>query len=568
MAGGLIQLVAYGAQDVYLTGNPQITYFKVVYRRHTNFSMESIKQTVNGDTTIGTSGVNNIGSVVISRNGDLISKIFIKCNTDNVQGVCGDHLIDEVEVEIGGHRIDKHFREWNQIWSELTIPESKSNGFKYMTGSFNNDTVTSGDSGQSSIIYPLNFWFCRNPGLALPLIALQYHEVELKIKWGIGLYNSSLNENLTRKEETLQSSIIEAEVWVDYIFLDTDERRRFTQVSHEYLIEQLQLQNEKNENKKTFKLNFEHPVKEIIWTNPSDTPMTTQKTRIEINGHDRFVAQSKEYFQIYQPLNYHTSIPGYNIKEVELPKMLSKPIHVLSGTDVCKINSHTLDTNGTFLIKSQTTDNLEIYSGSSLANILKVGDILEIEYCIKSSTDLSTTATTLTVSASEIVSTFTVTPAAVPENSETAATSSFNRVDANSITASEEKNIIIKATILGIGSETASGIKKYTIGFNVTSGTGLTIDTPQASQNGGGHISIIARTQNPQSRCSQLKKDINVYSFALNPEEHQPTGTCNFSRIDSSKLIMSSLTKISNIYAVNYNVLRIMSGMAGLAYAS
>ena len=129
MAGGLIQLVAYGAQDVYLTGNPQITYFKVVYRRHTNFSMESIKQTVNGDTTIGTSGVNNIGSVVVSRNGDLISKIFIKCNTDNVQGVCGDHLIDEVEVEIGGHRIDKHFREWNQIWSELTIPESKSNGF-------------------------------------------------------------------------------------------------------------------------------------------------------------------------------------------------------------------------------------------------------------------------------------------------------------------------------------------------------------------------------------------------------------------------------------------------------
>jgi hypothetical protein len=293
--------------------------------------------------------------------------------------------------------------------------------------------------------------------------------------------------------------------------------------------------------------------------------MTTQKTRIEINGHDRFVEQSKEYFQIYQPFNYHTSIPGYNIKEVELPKMLSKPIHVLSGTDVCKINTDTLITKGTFLIKSQTTDNLEIYSDSSLANILKVGDILEIGYCIKSSAALGTTSTELTVSASEIVSTFTPT---VTATSETAETSSFELVNANSITASEEKNIIIKATILAIGSEAPSGIKKYTIGFNVTSGTGLTIDTPKASEDGGGHISIIARTQNPQSRCSQLKKDINVYSFALNPEEHQPTGTCNFSRIDSSKLIMSSLTKISNIYAVNYNVLRIMSGMAGLAYAS
>ena len=565
MAGGLIQLVAYGAQDVYLTGNPQITYFKVVYRRHTNFSMECIKQTVNGDTTIGTSGVNNIGSVVVSRNGDLIGKIFIKCNTDNDQGICGDHLIDEVEVEIGGHRIDKHFREWNQIWSELTTPQSKSDGFKYMTGSFNNDIVTSVNSGQSSIIYPLNFWFCRNPGLALPLIALQYHEVELKIKWGVGLYNSSLNENLTRKEENLVSSLIEAEVWIDYIFLDTDERRRFTQVSHEYLIEQVQLQNEKNENKKTFKLNFEHPVKEIIWTNPTDGSMTTQKTRIEINGHDRFIEQSKEYFQIYQPLNYHTSVPGYNIKEVELPKMVSKPIHILSGNSVCKDGSSTLTENGTFLIKAQKTDNLEIYSSSSLSNILKVGDILEIAYCITSSSDFTTSETTLSVSATEIISTFTVIPD--PSiTSETAETSSFYLPDSNSLT--HAKNIIIKAAILAIGSEVEAGLKKYTIGFNVSSGTGLTSDTPIVSKSGEGHISIIARTQNPQSRCSQLKKDINVYSFALNPEEHQPTGTCNFSRIDSSKLIMSDLTKVSNIYAVNYNVLRIMSGMAGLAYAS
>ena len=532
MAGGLIQLVAYGAQDVYLTGNPQITFFKVVYRRHTNFSMESIKQTINGDSTIGSSSVNNIGSVVISRNGDLITKIFVQCNVDNNQGICGDHLIDDVEIEIGGHRIDRHFREWNQVWSELTVPESKSTGFKYMSGAFNNNIVTSGNSNQSSIIYPLNFWFCRNNGLALPLIALQFHEVELKIRWGTGLYSSSMNEHLTRKEEKLGSNEIEVELWVDYIFLDTDERRRFTQVSHEYLIEQVQVQHEKDESKKTFKLNFEHPVKELIWTNPTDGSLTTEKTRIEINGHDRFVEQSKEYFQIYQPYTHHTSIPGYNIKETELPKMLSKPIHILSGTGVCK--SGILDTANTFRILNQTADNLEIYSDSTLATTLKVGDILEIGYCIKVSGNLDTTAT--------------------PAN-----------VD---ITAAEEKNITIKATILKIGTEVVVGLKQFTIGFDVSSGTNLIMDTPEASFNGGGHLSIIARTQNPQSRCSQLKKDINVYSFSLNPEEHQPTGTCNFSRIDSSKLIMSSSTKVSNIYAVNYNVLRIMSGMAGLAYAS
>ena len=294
--------------------------------------------------------------------------------------------------------------------------------------------------------------------------------------------------------------------------------------------------------------------------------MTTQKTRIEINGHDRFVEQSKEYFQVYQPLNYHTSVPGYNIKEVELPKMLSKPIHILSGDSTCKTGESTLSGNGTFLIKAQTTNNLEIYSSSSLSNILKVGDILEIAYCITSSSDFTISETTLSVSASEIISTFNVTPSSVTGTSDTAETSPFNLPNQNSIT--HGKNIIIKAAILAIGDEVEAGLKKYTIGFNVSPGTGLTSDTPIVSKDGGGHISIIARTQNPQSRCSQLKKDINVYSFALNPEEHQPTGTCNFSRIDSSKLIMSDITKVSNIYAVNYNVLRIMSGMAGLAYAS
>ena len=80
-------------------------------------------------------------------------------------------------------------------------------------------------------------------------------------------------------------------------------------------------------------------------------------------------------------------------------------------------------------------------------------------------------------------------------------------------------------------------------------------------------ISIIGRTQNPKSRCSQLDRDIFVYSFALSPEEHQPSGACNFSRIESAKFLLDNPGTISNIYAVNYNVLRIMSGMGGLAYA-
>ena len=178
MGGGLMQLVAYGSQDIYLTGNPQITFFKIVYRRHTNFSMECIQQSISGIATLSDTYTTS-ATVTISRNGDLLSQIYVRCDQDNTSGINGDYLVEDVEIEIGGQRIDKHYREWNQVWTELTTPESKIQGFKYMSGAFSNTLVTGSETNQQSIMYPLQFWFCRNIGLALPLIALQYHEVKL-----------------------------------------------------------------------------------------------------------------------------------------------------------------------------------------------------------------------------------------------------------------------------------------------------------------------------------------------------------------------------------------------------
>ena len=524
-----MQLVAYGAQDIYLTGNPQITFFKVVYRRHTNFSMECIKQAINGKSTIGTSSINNKGAVSISRNGDLVTGIYITCEVDTSEGVCGDHIISEVEIEIGGQRIDKHFREWNQIWNELTIPVSKSEGFRYMTGGYNNNLVsciantTNNSSGTSQRIiqYPLNFWFCRNPGLALPLIALQYHEVQLKITWGVGYYNSSSVENLTRKDVSLTSEK-KVEVWVDYIYLDTDERRRFSQVSHEYLIEQLQVQHEKDRENTTFKLNLEHPIKELIWTTPNDSPIESQKIRLELNGHDRFTGQNKEYFTLKQPYIHHTSIPGYNIKEVEDPIMI-KPIIITYNDDATAsgTDNTTLYHSGSSTVNGKTTIDLTIgenfISSSTAGNYPRVGDILNIEV-IKEATGVYDLVRKI-----------------------------IGQV--KSVTKSSSAEIIVVEV-----DDSASAI-----------GTSFTPSTPTTDIIS---ISIIGRVQNPKSRCSQLKKDIYVYSFCLEPEEHQPSGTCNFSRIDSAKLLFDTNSKISNIYAVNYNVLRIMSGMAGLAYSS
>ena len=453
MGGGLMQLVAYGAQDIYLTGNPQITFFKVVYRRHTNFSMESIEQTFNG-TPAFCSRV----SCTISRNGDLVHKMHLRfsngtgvadcsCSVSGVRVGCNipctpiplvndddgsndttssnaNDIIKSVEVEIGGQRIDKHYGDWLNIWAQLTTDVSKNDGLRAMLD------LTTGDYSY----VPLRFWFNRNPGLALPLIALQYHEVKLNIEFaGDGDGLSACGGTCEVTPSSSKVAISKTKLYVDYIYLDTDERRRFAQVSHEYLIEQLQFTGTKSldlagdlaQVSVSERLNFNHPVKELVWRatglmlkkNTKNQEQDTNQEEdldagqdltdtvcaygqwsditLQLNGHERFTPRHSEYFRLVQPYEHHTQVP-------------------------------------------------------------------------------------------------------------------------------------------------------------VTSG-------------------------------------IHVYSFALKPEEHQPSGTCNFSRIDNAVLKLNgsnkwknanvpgtgnaeaagaALTPMLNIYAVNYNVLRIMSGMGGLAYSN
>ena len=346
MGGGLMQLVAYGAQDVYLTGDPQITYFKVVYRRHTNFSMECIEQTFNG-----TAAANAKVSCTISRNGDLIGAMHIEMPNSAANTAPGSfhELVKEVEVEIGGQKIDKHYGKWLDIWYGLTTPESKPKAQLLNA------------VGEEVCYVPLQFWFNRNVGLALPLIALQYHEVKLNITFGACTTNTAA----------------EAKLWVDYIYLDTEERKRFAQMSHEYLIDQLQFPGSESASGK-FRLNFNHPVKELIWE-VSGTTLSNDTWKLMLNGHDRFAAREHTYFSRLQKYYHHTAI--------------------------------------------------------------------------------NNTAT-------------------------------------------------------------------------------------------GG------------------SDDVLVYSFALRPEEHQPSGTCNFSRIDNATLTCSTADNAADIYAVNYNVLRVVSGMGGLAYSN
>jgi hypothetical protein len=441
MGGGLMQLVAYGAQDIYLTGNPQITFFKVVYRRHTNFSMESIKQTKSG----GGSQLN----WTIARNGDLILNMFLEgAKWDLNQAGREQVSVDDkawrsaggrerpareflnskldtmrYSIEIGGQCIDRFDNLYRRTYNCLNEVNPVC------------DEQTLLLRMEELGIYNLPFWFCRNPGLALPLIALQYHEVKFVLE-----LNKALSDSGIRWVGQGNLPGDGLELWVDYVYLDTDERRRFAQVSHEYLIEQVQSSKfNVSGTDCTLDLNFNHPVKELVWVcldknnfptwhniNKNDSKNTS--VQLNLNGQDRFAKRVARYFSQLQVWQYHS---GYG---------------------------------------SLTTGDVDM-------------DFLK---------------------------------------------------DGNQAGIYPEQNFITQP--------------------------------------------------------------VYVYSFALKPEEHQPSGTCNFSRIDSSTLNFAGLAsapvyirgqehaeesdKVHNVYelisepiniqvyAVNYNVLRIMSGMGGLAYSN
>jgi len=527
MGGGLMQLVAYGAQDVYLTGNPQITFFKVVYRRHTNFAVEAIEQTFNGSPALGAKS-----TVQITRNGDLVTKMYLKAtltatsasgtgdevvtvntkdgqvsmiintaatgdnfallttvssinnlgvsgvwstlqfapqdaeqiaqikegdiiqgqtntayytvkrvmvgnastatgtaatsdlsetsqvSSDNVDSIVnvevwhkgvtgtqdsltngalnvyrgvqdynasswvenvGHALIDYVELQIGGTKIDKHYGHWMTTWSELTRTSAMDKAWNTNVG--NEPTGGRSNRAVRNLFVPLQFFCCRNDGLALPLIALQYHDVRLDFNFN-GL--TSLYHSLNSGATAITAALSNVTLLTNYIYLDSEERKKFAQNSHEYLIEQVQFNSSETlttSGTKKVRLNFNHPCKELVWVTKESSAKHAESSDLlttvllKLNGHDRFDAQPSQYFNCVQPAEHHTRAP---------------------------------------------------------------------------------------------------------------------------------------------------------------------------------------------------RDGVHVYSFALNPEEHQPSGTCNFSRIDNAQLDLTcgATGGTTNIYAVNYNVLRIMSGMGGLAYSN
>ena len=425
MAGGLMQLVAYGAQDVYLTGNPKVTFFQAVYKRHTNFAMENIEQTVNGTAS-------NSGrvSVTIARNGDLVSDMYVELKAKatvvltagDVNDDCwaAERAIKDVELSVGGQRIDKHYQRWWRLYSELYLDESKKATWGKMTSPATDGVLANHVGGKMYL--PLIFFFNRNPGLALPLIALQYHEV--RMDFDLSSEFSLYTDNSTFK------------VWANYIYLDTEERRRFAQKGHEYLIEQVQHTGSDAMaaagSTKQIRLSYNHPVKELI-----------------------FCADQG-------------SVSRANLWNF---------------------------TSSTQVVTTDAGDQLAASTSSVVPTSLSGAPQLQVAKAVAPWTE-----------------------------------------------------------------EADGPIETFKLVLN---------GQDRFKEQDGKYFNSV---QPYQHHSGSPVPGVYAYSFALKPEEHQPTGTCNFSRIDNAQVAIktkygATATNL-NMFAVNYNVLRIQSGMGGLAFSN
>jgi len=338
MGGGLLQLLAVGVQDIYIIGNPQITFFKTIFKKHTNFSLESVSQTIDGRTNFGQQI-----EVTISRVGDLLKDIILEVLLPVLpsgyywtNGI-GNVLVKQVDLEIGGQLIDRHYSEWLDIWSQLTVNASKIGAYDAMVGNYSSISGLEANAiNQLRLYVPMYFWFNRDYAMVLPLIALQYHTIVLKIT--LRDFNSCYRNNTVTT--TLDSSLYQIQqfrIWADYVYLDMEERRKFAQSSHEYLIEQLQFAGDEfissTGNSVSKKLIFNHPVKELYWVHVrNDFEQTNILTGnqqldyslstdietfgegvLQLNGVERFEKRNANYFRLVQNYQFHTHYSNKNI---------------------------------------------------------------------------------------------------------------------------------------------------------------------------------------------------------------------------------------------------------------
>ena len=578
MAGGLMQLVAYGAQDVYLTGQtkgyPYISFFNFnfVRKTHTNFSMEQKKLTANGTCDFG-------GKVdlTVKREGDLVSDMYVKATMSATSSSTDYHwrwaknlgyrIFKSVELSIGGQRIDKHLSQWMSIWNDLTNDKNHLIGLNEMLGNNNNSWRTFSNTdvkeGETTVYVPLNFFFNRSSYSALPLIALQYHEVNIHFEFAD---KEDVYAKYGGSSINITPSIDSFEVIANYIYLDTDERKKFAQSSHEYIIEQVQEQvangiaaNSQNGN---VELNFNHPVKALYWVNAQNHIADPNVTSI-LDPYGSIHETIKNFALRYFVPNATTIPKGTSLISVDESSGVIKAI-----------KPH--DSANRWVPTAKFNTNFDVKINN---RFIKYNDIqhffnsINLTFNNLTGSDITTDKTSVNKNLRNLV---------VINQSEDVirrdhgfVLSAILNGDHSKLDSSGTSAVdVFQTTDTSTGDSTLITGKTHWWGNGVE---GQTIESAKLKLNGNDRFDSYEAeyfnlVQPYQHHKNVPPHGLYMYSFALNPGDTSPSGSCNFSRIDNALLEITipknRPASTISVYAVNYNVLRIMSGMGGLAYSN
>lgn len=511
MGFGYLLLAVKSEQDNYLIGNPQFTFFKAVYRKHTNFSMDYQFSNFIGDTT------NAFGRklyIDIPKNGDLLHRMYLTIDITNDTDVdelapLAYNFIEYIDILIGGQRIDRHYGEWLAIWHELMEDSSKSIALANMVGVQNNNT-----SGKTLTI-PLRFWFNNEIGLALPLIALQYNDIKLEIKFNKRSEVDKFSSVQVAANTNLQ--ITNIQLISEYIHLDKEERRIFSSNNHEYLITQVQssLNNtinnfsaKYNENKKAFErqrhkidLRFSYPVKELFWSVQDGIGnATVENTTPEYSNTGIF---KYNYWNNYVQGNDQMSVCNLVVNGKELSEELPATFY----RDIQQYQYHS----------GYGTNFIELGSSTPVVDLAKGSGLYSYSFALK------------------------------PEDFQPSGSLNFSKLENCQLKFGLLKN---KYSIVHI-INTTSNISAANIGDTVTQGTNVGILRKEITDKQIEVVSDYATTFVTNANIDVGSINTNTTSVTIT---RTPIGT------------HLGISKSITVYAVNYNVLRIMSGMAGLAF--
>lgn len=548
-----MQLVAYGAQDVYLTGNPQITFFKVVYRRHTNFAVEPMEQTFQGAADFG-----RTVTAQINRSADLITHMYVQIDlaattTGQSYGYVkrlGHAIIDEVSVHIGGTEIEKQYGDWLNIWYELTNKVGQRPGYSKMIGDVPELTNQTTLKPEYRMYIPLQFWFCRHNGLALPLIALQYHDTRICIKFRSAEECINFRPTTTRLDAAQSGRradirMGDALLLIDYVYLDAEERKKFAQAAHEYLIDVIQFTGEEaaDTTNLKYRLTYNHPSKELIWCLKLNRYFGGENW-VSWAADGNWEAARVRFAQLVY-LATRTTLAwnaGNNRWEITIPNDTTDDITAPPRRPDIDLGAALLavanKVNGQLIF----ADPAGTVAPAAVVNVALTQNDITYE-------DMSQTLAQLTTGVAAGV----------------AVIGQF--FTDNGSTSRDWNNCGLYID----GSENPILVGRLQLN---------SLDRFQKRD--GFYFNYVQTYQHHENTPAD---GVNVYSFALKPEDHQPSGTANFSRIDNTTLWLEvgqrGVTRNNNfaaswlgtgsvtrIYATNYNVLRIMSGMGGLAYSN